>query len=147
MKMIKIEISFDSIDDAAVFFAKNVSARQIAAEMKGESISTATPAAITPEVQTAMLRDIAAAKAELPKDEPAAAASSPKPEEFLASGEAVECSYDDLKKSIMKLVAIDPKHMREIADSFGVKTFQGTTADVWPKAKKAVDDKIVELRG
>lgn len=83
-----------------------------------------------------------------PKDEPAAAASSQKPDESQAAGETLaEVSYDDLKKSIMKLVAIDPKHMREIADSFGVKTFQGTTADVWPKAKKAVDDKIVALRG
>lgn len=130
MKMIKIEISFATFEEASAALVK---LNTLATPEKPIAVS----ATVTP----------AEPKAELPKDEQTAAASSHKPEESQAAGETAEVTYDELKKSIMKLVAIDPKHMREIADSFGVKTFQGTTADVWPKAKKAVDDKIVALRG
>lgn len=150
MKMIKIEMQFSSIDEALHALSAmqrdpqgNAQREAALVEMvRGQQSEAPAPNFGKQEGTSAP----AETKAESPKDQPAAAPSSPKPGESQAAGAADECTYDDLKKSIMKLVAIDPKHMREIADSFGVKTFQGTTADVWPKAKKAVDDKISALR-
>lgn len=150
MKMIKIDLMFHSSAEVVKVLAvyDEVIAMRTSPGPKVASTVASAEHVAEQDAKNAKAAKALAEQTAAPNAEQTAAASSQKPDESPVAGETLaEVSYADLKKSIMKLVAIDPKHMREIADSFGVKTFQGTTADVWPKAKKAVDDKIVALRG
>ena len=99
-------------------------------------------------VEVAAGKPTKAEKAEAPKEEPAATTSSAKPSESAAKTAAegpATISYDDLKKGIVQLAAKSPDTMRAICAEFGVKTFQGTPEDVWPKALKRVQEEIAKL--
>lgn len=82
-----------------------------------------------------------------PQPTPESKPSSQKADESPAAGDDEPAiDYDTLRKAIMELVAISTEEMKKIADSFGVATFKGTAADVWPKAHAAVVAKIAALK-
>ncbi len=161
--MIKITMEFEDFAAVEAFARKNASVTTIAAELKGamahnnvlnnQSSRVSTSDALAAYVEQAkqegreigpLAKDLAklpAVKAEAPKEPEAV--STPTPSESAAPG----VTYDELKSSIMKLVAINPNHMRAVCEQFGVKTFQGTDAATWAKAKDVIDAKVAELKG
>lgn len=148
--MIKIEMSFETAGEAAAALAaiqgnnvKTLGLEPPASKQKYEQYNPAPGVynadQIKDDKSTAMAAELAkmvAVKAEAPKEEKP---SSPPPAESAALG----VTYDDLKASIMKLVAKNPAEMKKVCEAFGLKTFAGTTDPVlWAKAKEMIDAKV-----
>lgn len=136
--MIKIEMTFTDMDELNDFVRRNVSARTMVAEQfAAPGVYNADQ--LKDEKSIAMAAEwakLSAVKAEAPKEEKP---SSPPPAESAAPG----VTYDDLKASIMKLVAKNPAEMKKVCEAFGLKTFAGTTDPVlWAKAKEMIDAKV-----
>ena len=131
--MIKIELTFTTIAEAAAFLAggaaPNVSA-------------SAAPTAPTPSKQRKPADSPASESkpsAEKPSDSPAPAGEP-------AADETPKVEYADLQKAVMALVAISTEEMKKIVDSFGIKTFKGSDASIWPAALKKINDRLAELK-
>lgn len=134
--MIKIELSFATMAEAAAALsALNTVATPGAPVVGVATTGNVKPVKATKPVETA------------PQTTSESKPSSQKADESPAAGDdEPTVDYDTLRKAIMELVAISTEEMKKIADSFGVATFKGTAADVWPKAHAAVVAKIAALK-
>lgn len=144
--MIKIEMSFETAGEAAAALAaiqgNNVKTLGLEPPAPGvyseEQFGNPRTGALSAGAQMAnpLPNQAPQSKAEAPKEEKP---SSPPPVESAAPG----VTYDDLKASIMKLVAKNPTEMKKVCEAFGLKTFAGTTDPVlWAKAKAMIDAKV-----
>lgn len=146
--MIKIEISFTTIAEAAAFLAGNnaPNASAVVAQTSskpntaGASTRSSKTQSESPE-KTVSDATQGAGKAEQPDP-----ASSPEQDGGPAADETPKVEYADLQKAVMALVAISTEEMKKIVDSFGIKTFKGSDASIWPAALKKINDRLAELK-
>lgn len=131
--MIKIELTFSSMDELNTFVRRNVSVATIAQEMGATPLPQIQPEKLDKPAE----QPKAEAPKEQPKVEPAATTSSEKPDESAAPG----VTYDDLKTVIMSAIAKGKTALlKEVCAACGVKTFQGTTDPaLWAKAKALIE--------
>lgn len=149
--MIKIELTFTTIAEAAAFLAgssaPNVSATPVLASGKQSTTGASTRSSKT-QSESAEKTTSAATQAEgnatAGSSEATGASTGQAGDDATAEEPKVE--YPDLQKAVMALVAVSTEEMKKIVDSFGIKTFKGSDAAIWPAALKKINDRLAELK-
>jgi rRNA maturation endonuclease Nob1 len=152
--MINVSLSFDTVSDAADFFAKHLPAHRHVAmtnavpteEQRVEKIHAAEvkpdpkPAKAAKPAATQPTAEAAPADAPEVKAEPVAEVKKAEP----ATKSSID--YPTLQKAVFKLASISREACTEVAQQFGRTTFKDSPADIWDKALAAVNAKIEELQ-
>lgn len=132
---IKIELTFSTVAEAAAFLAGhsgNVQPQAVTAQPKAEpkAKAQATTSAEKPAESKPSSASTASATAEKQAEKPV--------------------EYADLQKAVMAVVALGDagkQALTEIAASFGLTTFKGSDASIWPDALAKINAKHAELAG
>lgn len=151
--MINVSLSFDTVSEAAKFFAAHLpNAAPVAAalpteEQRVEKIHAAEvkadpkPAKVAKPAATQPTAEATPVDVPEPKAEPVAEVVKAEPKPVAKS----TIDYPTLQKAVFKLASISREACTEVAQQFGRTTFKDSPADIWDKALAAVNAKIEEL--
>lgn len=144
--MIKIELTFTSVAEAAAFLAGGGAPNaSVAVAQTSSKPSTAATSTRSSKTQSESPEKTASAATQSGNGAQDPASSTEQGGER-AADEAPKVEYADLQKAVMALVAISTEEMKKIVDSFGIKTFKGSDESIWPQAMAKINARIGELK-